>query len=169
LLVYMNSTPGITCEEAANHLGRAPEPADPSGLYTPETCNLVFQFLNPPSDVSVDRPIDAGDGTKVVVSAACIAGPGIWERRTISGQDDYFWVDADAGDGEDAIWYTAYADAGQITRLEGSGGDRAIDVEIDGFDGSYPLDGTASVARGQGSGTITSSSCDLFAETPFFY
>jgi hypothetical protein len=168
LLVYMSSTPDADCGLVADHLGAVEGPIDPSPLFTPNTCNLVLKIEEPPAEVSASSPLPVSAARGVVVSAACAAGPGSFVRMTISGQDGYFWQDSDAADAVEAPWYTAYADAGEITRLEVSGAAVTLDLELDSFTGSYPLETGTSLARGSGAGTITATACPALAETPFY-
>ena len=49
-----------------------------------------------------------------------------------------------------------------------SGAAVTLDLELDSFTGSYPLETGTSLARGSGAGTITATACPALAETPFY-
>lgn len=168
-LVYMSSTPGVSCAQVANYLGAVEGPVDPTPIYTRETCNLLIQVRYAPGTVSPTSPITLGGVSAAIVTAACPSGDGSFVLTTIEGTGEgYYWLDGDAADAIPSPWFTAAADAGEITALSRSGDAVTLDIELDSYRGSYPITGGTSLARGSGRGTITATACPALADTPFF-
>ena len=169
-LVYMSSTPGLSCTEVANYLGAVEGPVDPTALYTRETCNLLIQLRNIPGTVSEAAPIDLSSVSIAIITAACPSGDGSFVLQSLDGglTEGYVWLDGDAADAIPSPWLTAAADAGAITAVAISGDAVRLDLEIDSYRGSYPITGGGSLARGTGKGTIDATACAALGSTPFF-
>ena len=65
------------------------------------------------------------------------------------------------------VWYTARAVWGTLTRMDEVSGGVELDLNLDYFDGSYPLLGIDAIdARGNGKGTLFAEDCADLGETP---
>ncbi len=177
LVVYMSSTPDVTCDEVALYLGKDPDgdpetprpPYDPTNMFTANTCNLVIVWTSAPfGEYSEEEPLDFRESFDPIATMSCTLGDGSFTATDFGGSEGYYWINET--DPDAALWFTGRVAWGELTRLEQVSDGVEVDAEIDLIDGSFPLseEGEEAAPRGTGKGTIVAPDCPALADSDFF-
>jgi hypothetical protein len=177
LVVYMSSTPDVTCEQVALYLGKDPDnnpetprpPYDPTEMFTANTCNMVLVWTDAEfGSYSESAPLDFRESFDPIVTVSCPLGTGSFVSTNFGGSQGYYWINEEEPDS--ALWFSGRAAWGELTRLEEVTDGVEVDAEIDLIDGSFPLstDGEEAAPRGTGSGTIVAPNCPDLKDSDFF-
>jgi len=177
LVVYMSSTPDVSCEEVALYLGKDPDdnpetprPAyDPTGLFTANTCNLSLTWNDAGyGEYSESSPADFRETLEPLAFVECPLGEGSFVSTSFGGSAGYYWLNEE--DANLAWWFTGRAAWGEVTRLEQVADGVEVDAEVDLIDGEFPIAAEAEEAtpRGTGKGTIVAPNCPDLGDTPLF-
>jgi len=153
-IIYVSANTAATCQMTADYLGATEDPVDPTDLFVPGYCNLIFNVTQSlPADFNLQKST-----LGVLVHTDCALGDGTWEWTTVGSQTGYFWSE---------LWYIGDAWKGEFTVEAGDDG-----IDVDGtlgcFDGQYPITGGTTQARATVSGHVYGVNCEALSETSTF-